>query len=60
MVGDSHFWDALEIDIAEDTAHAEHVLILNIRAVAPAEDLNSKCVLAWTHKVGEVEFCHIV
>jgi len=51
---------AVQIDIAEDAAHAEHVLAFQIRAVAPAEHLYGQAVASGAQVACQVKFCHVV
>ena len=60
VVTHSHFRCGEEIDVSEDTAHAEHVLAFQIGAVAPAEDLHGECVLALDEMGGDVKFGDVV
>ena len=49
-----------EIDIAEDSAEAEHVLIFKIAAVTPSVNLYSHLILAGLEVWGDIElsiFC---
>ena len=45
----------IEIHLAGDTREAPEVLILEIRAVAPAHDLHGDKVLAWLQIFREIE-----
>ena len=60
MVAHAHLRHIIEIYIAENATHAEHVLTLQVRAVAPAEHLNGEAVAARAEIFGEVELSHIV
>ena len=55
-----NLWYVVEIYIAEDTAHAEHVLALEVRAVAPTEHLHGKLVLALLQVVCDVKLSNVV
>ena len=60
MVTHGHAGGAVEINIAEDTRHAEHVLTFEVAAVAPAEHLNGEAVFALVEILREVEFSYVV
>ena len=60
MVADAHVGHVVEVDVAEDAAHAEHILTLQVGAVAPAEHLYGQAVLAAAQMVGQVELRHVV
>ena len=60
MVAHAHLGHIVEIYIAEDTAHAEHVLTLQVGAVAPTEYLNREFVFAFTQVLGQVELSNVV
>ena len=48
MIAHAHQRCVVEINIAENTAHTEHVLTFQVRAVAPAEHLYGQFVLSRT------------
>ena len=50
----------VEIDVAVNAAHVEHVLPFDVRAVAPAEHLNAHIVLARAGCGGDVELSIVV
>ena len=50
----------VEADIAEDAAHAEHVLAFEVRAVAPPEHLYAETVVAMAEMFGEVKLMQVV
>ena len=50
----------VEVYVAEDTTHAEHVLALEVRTVTPTEHLYSEFVLAFLQVVCDVELSHVV
>ena len=60
MVAYADLRSAVQTNVAEDTAHAEHVLTLQIGAVAPAEYLYGQAVAARTQVWSQVEFGHVV
>ncbi len=49
-----------QLHVAEYAAHAEHVLTLQIRSVAPAHHLHGQSVLSRTQILGDVKLRHIV
>ena len=52
------FLTRFEIDVTMNSTHSEHILILNIRAVAPTINLNTNEVfLTWFDVFCYVEFC---
>ena len=51
----------IKVNITEDTAHAEHILTLEVRAVAPAEHLHGEAVfLTFIYIRSDVKLGHIV
>ena len=60
VVADAQLGHVVEIHIAEDTAHAEHILTLQIRTIAPAEHLHGQGVLALVQEVRQVKLGHVV
>ena len=60
MMTHAHTGHIVQIHAAEDTAHAEHVLTLKIRAVTPAVNLHHQPVVAFLQIVGQVKLCHVV
>ena len=60
MVAYADLRSAVQTNVAEDTAHAEHVLTLQIGAVAPAEHLYGQAIAARTQVWSQVEFSHVV
>ena len=50
----------VEVNVAEDAAHAEHVLTLEIRTIAPTHHLHRQAVLAGAQIGREVIFAHVV
>ena len=60
MVAQRYLGHVVEIYIAEDTAHAEHILALQIRTVAPTEHLNGKTVLALAQIFCKVKFGYVI
>ena len=51
---------AVEADVAVDTAHAEHVLAFEVRAVAPSEHLYAQTVVTTAEMLGEVKLVQVV
>ena len=60
MVTDGGLRSAVDVNVAEDAAHAEHVLAFEVAAVRPAENLHGYTVGACADIVGDVELCHVV
>ena len=60
MVAHRNLGHVIQIYIAENTAHSEHVLTFEIRAVAPAEHLHRYGIVARAQVLGEVKLAHIV
>ena len=60
MIVDRGRGQTVKVDIAEDTAHAEHILAFEIRTVAPAHHLHRKAVFAGAQIGGKIVFTHIV
>ena len=60
MIVDRGRGQTIKVDIAEDTAHTEHILAFEIRTVAPAHHLHRKAVFAGTQIGGEIVFTHVV
>ena len=60
MVAHSGFGSAIQVDVAENATHAEHVLTFQVRPVAPTEYLHSQSVAAGTQIGGQVKFSHVV
>ena len=50
-----HLWTGIQIHLAGNTCEAPEVLILQVRAVAPAHHLHSNQVLAFFQVLGDVE-----
>jgi len=48
--------DREEVDVSEDAAEAEHVLVFQIASIAPAVDLDGEEVFAGLEVLGEIEF----
>ena len=60
MVAHTDKGHIIDIDITEDATHAKHVLTLQIAAVAPPENLDTKPVVAALQEGTDIEFGHIV
>ena len=60
MVAHGYHRGIIKIHIAEDTAHAKHVLTFQIRAVAPAEHLHRQPVSPFLQIGSQIKFRHIV
>ena len=48
------------IHATENTAHTEHILTFQIRAVTPAVNLYNQVIVAFRQILAQVELCHIV
>ena len=60
MVANTYERYVVDVHVAEDTTHAEHVLTFEVRAVAPAHYLHRQTVLARAEILGDVEFVVVV
>ncbi len=60
MVAHGCAWNAREPYIAEYAAHAEHVLTLEVTAVAPTEHLYGESIVARMYVGGYIELGFIV
>ena len=61
MVAHRYGRHIVEVYVTEDAAHAEHILTLEVRAVAPAEHLHGEAVfLSFIYIRCDVKLSHVV
>ena len=60
MVAHECLWCSIEVDIAMQTAHMEHILAFEIRRIAPTEHLDANIVLSCAHVVADIKLMVVV
>ena len=60
MVANGGFGDVVNIYVAEDTAHTEHILTFEVATIAPAENLHGEAVAAICEVLANIELSHVV
>ena len=60
MVANGSFGDVVNIYVAENTTHTEHILTFEVATIAPAENLNSEAVAAVGEVLADIELSHVV